>query len=154
MTVAAATTPKSFVLLPIGARRVAFAADSVVELAPPQRLQNFPHKTPWISGVIVQRNRIVPVYDVSKLFNEKDIPGKHFYLIVEWRIGESRDLCAIPVAGECELASPGQVLPLKPDADARQPFVAGLLPMGREEIEVIEPSELIRTLRATGGSAS
>lgn len=154
MTASAGITPKSFVLLPIGARRIAFAADSVVELASPQRLQNFPHKTPWISGVIVQRNRIVPVYDASKLFNEQDTPGKHFYLIVEWRIGQSRGLCAIPVAGECELASPGQMLPLQPESDGRPSFVAGLLPIGQEEIEVIEPSELIRTLRATGDSAS
>ncbi len=154
MTVSAGTTAKSFVLLPMGARRIAFAADSVVELASPQRLQNFPHKTPWISGVIVQRNRIVPVYDANKLFNEPDVPERRFYLIIEWRIGESRDLCAIPVAGECELASTGSMIPVNPELDGRRPFVAGLLSMGRDEIEVIDLSEMIRALRATGESAA
>lgn len=154
MTVSAGAPAKSFVLLPMGTRRIAFAADSVVELASPQRLQNFPHNTPWISGVIVQRNRIVPVYDVNKLFNEPDAPERRFYLIVEWRMGESRDLCAIPVAGECELASTSSMVPLDSDPHGQRPFVAGLLPMEPDEIEVIDLSEMIRTLRAAGEPAS
>lgn len=154
MTVCAETTPRSFVLLPMGTRRIAFAADFVVELASPQRLQNFPHKTPWISGVIVQHNRIVPVYDANKLFNEPAVPGRRFYLIVEWRIDESRDLCAIPVSGECELVPTGSMIPANPELDGQRPFVAGRLSMGRDEIEVIDLSEMIRALRATGESAS
>ncbi len=154
MTVCVETTPRSFVLLPMGTRRIAFAADFVVELASPQRLQNFPHKTPWISGVIVQHNRIVPVYDANKLFNEPDAPGMRFYLIVEWKIGESRDLCAIPVAGECELVSTGSMTPAKPELDENRPFVAGLLSIGPDEIEVIDLREMIWALRATGESAS
>lgn len=154
MTVSVGAPAKSFVLLPMGTRRIAFAADSVVELASPQRLQNFPHKTPWISGVIVQRNRIVPVYDVNKLFNEPDVPERRFYLIVEWRMGESRDLCAIPVAGECELASTISVVPRDSDLHGKRPFVTGLLPMKPDEIEVIDLSEMIRALRAAGEPAS
>lgn len=153
MTVSAGTAPQSFVLLPMGTRRIAFAADSVVELASPQRLQNFPHRTPWISGVIVRRNRIVPVYDVNKLFGGQDSAGKRFYLIVEWRMGQSHDLCAIPVSGECELASSDQMIVSKPDLAGRRPFVSGLLAAGGDEIEVIDIIELIRTLRAAGESA-
>ncbi len=150
MTVCAETTPRSFVLLPMGTRRIAFVADFVVKLASPQRLQNFPHKTPWISGVIVQHNRIVPVYDANALFNEPDAPERRFYMIVQWKIGESRDLCAIPVAGECELVSTGSMTPAKPDLDGQRRFVAGLLLMGRDEIEVLDLNEMIRALRATG----
>ncbi len=56
---------KSWVLLHVGNRRFALPAESVMELAPPVRLHNFPHTSRLIAGVIVRRGRIVPVYDVA-----------------------------------------------------------------------------------------
>lgn len=152
MTVSAETTAKSFVLLPMGTRRIAFAADSVVELTSPQRLHNFPHRTPWISGVIVRRNRIVPVYDAGRLFGEQDALERRFYLIAEWQSGELRDLCAIPVSGECELVSCGPVTPIETEPDGRGSFAIGLIAVGDEEVEIVDLSRLIQTLRAHGES--
>ena len=71
MTVADNSVQRSFVLLQIGRRRVAMPAGNVVELAPPVRLHAFPHTAPFISGVIVRRGRIVPVYDAGSVLTGK-----------------------------------------------------------------------------------
>lgn len=150
MSVATQTPTRSFVLLPLGSRRIAFAADSVIELSAPEKVQTFPHETPWISGVIVRRNRIVPVCEVSKLFDGQPLSANRFYLIAEWQEAGVRDWCAIPVAGECELASAESVLPvgpIDPQIGPRPPFVTGLLPVGGEEIEVVDLAQLIRARR-------
>jgi chemotaxis signal transduction protein len=150
MSVAVETPTKTFVLLPLGRRRIAFAAESVIELTAPEKVQNFPHGTPWISGVIVRRNRIVPVCDVSKLFGGEQLSVSRFYLIAEWQEAGVRDWCAIPVAGECELASAESVLPvgpIDPEMGPRAPSVTGLLPVSGEEIEVLDLTKLIRARR-------
>ena len=150
MSIAAETPTKSFVLLPLGGRRIAFAAESVIELTAPEKVRDFPHGTPWISGVIVRRNRIVPVCDVSKLFGEDSFAASRFYLIAEWQEGGMRDWCAIPVAGECELASAESVVPVDstdPQTESHRPFVTGLLPLSGEEIEVVDLTKLIRARR-------
>lgn len=157
MSVAIETSTKSFVLLPLGNRRIAFAAESVIELSAPEKVQDFPHGTPWISGVIVRRNRIVPVCDISELFGGQSISTSRFYLIAEWREPGIRDWCAIPVAGECELASAESVLPvgpLDPQTGPRAPFVTGLLPVSGEEIEVVDLTKLIQARRVTLESPS
>lgn len=147
MTVALEAPAKSFVLLPLGNRRIAFAADSVIELTAPEKLQHFPHGTPWIAGVIVRRNRVVPVCDVSKLFGEEALSVGRFYLIAEWQEHGVRDWCAIPVAGECELASAESVLPVDPQTSAHPAFVSGLVPVAGEEIEVVDLTKLIQARR-------
>jgi chemotaxis signal transduction protein len=152
MSVAVETPTRSFVMLPLGSRRIAFAAESVIELTAPEKLQDFPHGTPWISGVIVRRNRIVPVCDVSKLFGESSLSASRFYLIAEWQEAGVRDWCAIPVAGECELASTESVLPvgpIDPRTGPRASFVTGLLPVSGEEIEVVDLTKLIQARRMT-----
>lgn len=150
MSAVVETPAKSFVLLPLGKRRVAFAADSVIELTAPGRMQNFPHRTPWICGVVIRRNRVVPVCDISKLFSEESISTGRFYLIAEWQERGIRDWCAIPVAGECELASAETVLPIgpvDPQMGPRAPFVTGLIPVGGEEIEVVDLTKLMQARR-------
>lgn len=150
MNVAVATPTKSFVLVPLGSRRIAFAAESVIELSAPEKVQNFPHATPWICGVIVRRNRVVPVCDVGKLFGGEPLWPSRFYLIAEWQEAGVRDWCAIPVAGECELASAEGVLPvgpIDPQIGPRAPFVSGLLPSRGEEIEVVDLAKLIEARR-------
>ena len=52
---------RSCVLLRLGERRFALAADQVAELVAPSRIFRFPHRTPEIDGVILRRGRTVPV---------------------------------------------------------------------------------------------
>ncbi|MGB6077353.1 MAG: hypothetical protein WBG29_17110, partial [Candidatus Acidiferrales bacterium] len=55
-----------------------------------------------------------------------------------------------PVAGECELASAESVLPLgpvDPQTGPRPAFVSSLIPVGGEEIEVVDLSKLIQERR-------
>lgn len=142
------TPTKSFVLLPLGRRRVAFAAESVIELTALERLQGFPHRTPWISGVLVRRNRVVPVCDISELFGEEAFSANRFYLIAEWQERGVSDWCAIPVAGECELASAESLQASNGGASTRFPFVIGSIPVNGEEIEVVDLTKLIQARRA------
>lgn len=152
MSVAVETPTKSFVLLPLGKRRVAFAADSVIELTAPERLQKFPHRTPWISGVLVRRNRVVPVCDISELFGEEALSTNRFYLIAEWQERGVRDWCAIPIAGECELASVETLQPVDEETISRFPFVIGSIPVNGEQIEVVDLTNLIQGRRALLGN--
>src|SRR5437763_12524498 len=66
MTVSTELELKSFVLLRLGDRRFAVAADQTAELVAPSRVFRFPHRTPKIEGVILRRGRIVPVCDVAE----------------------------------------------------------------------------------------
>ena len=138
MTVAAAVQRKSFVVLPLGGRRVSFPAESVIELVASEKLQTFPHRTPWISGVIVRRGRAVPVCDLSRLLGQASTTPERFYLIVEWRAGGAFDWCAIPVAGECELASTEEILPVDALTAGEAPHVAGFLQVGEDRIEILD----------------
>lgn len=134
MTAVGQAAENSFVLLQIGGRRVALPADVVAELAPPVRLHTFPHTTPSISGVIVRRGRIIPVYDASSLLLGQPSSNHRFYLIARRQIGKATELGAIPVNGECELAT-GEMQP--PSAD-RPSCVAGTLAVGAEQVDVID----------------
>lgn len=147
MNAALETTARSFVLLPLGSRRIAFSAESVIELAASEKMQNFPHGTPWISGVLVRRNRIVPVCDISRLFGEEMLSASRFYLIAEWQENGVRDWCAIPVAGECELVSAESVKPANAPTEERASFIRGVIPVAGEEVEVIDLTKLIQTRR-------
>src|SRR5438045_9447396 len=96
---------KSFVLFPLGARRFAFPSEDVTELAKPDRLQIVPHRTAMLAGVLVRRGRIIPVLDVAQVLVGPDAPPRKFYLIVNRQFGLRQERTAIPVTGECELAS-------------------------------------------------
>lgn len=151
MNVTTAISAQSFVLLPLGSRRIALPAESVIELVAPSRLQNFPHATAWISGVLVRRNRIVPVCDVSKLFGEERGSASRFYLIAEWSEPTVRDWCAIPVCGQCELASAEMEDAGHADsAEARGSFVRGVVAIENDRIEVVD---LARAIRSSGKSS-
>lgn len=123
----------SFVLLRIGGRRVALPTGLVSELAPPVRLHEFPHTSKLIGGVIVRRNRIVPVYDAGLVLGSRSVSSQRFYLIAWWQMGKTRELGAIPVNGECELAS-GE---MQPPAMDRPAYVAGTLAVGDEMVDVL-----------------
>lgn len=131
--------PNSFVLLQVGDRRFALSASNVAELAPPLRLHEFPHTSPLVAGVIVRRGHIVPVYDAGLVLAGK-VPSVHrFYLIARRAFGKTSELSAIPVNGECELAT-GEMQP----RSAEQPsYVCGKLTIGEETLNVLDFEKLV-----------
>ena len=132
-------TRKSWVLLHVGNRRFALPAESVMELAPPVRLHNFPHTSRLIAGVIVRRGRIVPVYDVSPVLCGRESSVHRFYLIAERTFGNASEASAIPVNGECELAT-SEMLPPEENAP---PYFAGTLAIENENIDVLDLQKLV-----------
>jgi chemotaxis signal transduction protein len=123
----------SYVLLQVGERRFAMRADIVEELAPPVRLHSFPHTSPLIVGVIVRRGHVVPVYDVGPVLLGKHSPAHRFYLVARRQFGETIESSAIPVNGECELAT-GDV---QPPREGRPEYVTGILETAVEKLEVL-----------------
>ncbi|MGB7750037.1 MAG: chemotaxis protein CheW [Candidatus Acidiferrales bacterium] len=130
---------KSWVLLHVGNRRFALPAESVMELAPPVRLHNFPHTSRLIAGVIVRRGRIVPVYDVSPILCGRESSVHRFYLIAERTFGNASEASAIPVNGECELATSE----MQPPQENAPPYFAGVLATENENIDVLDLQELV-----------
>ena len=139
----------SFVLLRIGAHRFALPAALVAELAPPVKLHGFPHTSTSVSGVIIRRRRILPVYDAGSLLLGKEASGQQFYLVARCA-GEGRESSAIPVSGECEIAT-GQVQP--PDSNSPA-HIAGTLVIGEESIDVLNLEALIASAPGTRAGSS
>lgn len=138
MTVSAEIELKSFVLLRLGERRFAVAADEIAELVPPSRVFRFPHHTTQIEGVILRRGRIVPVCDVSESLVGKRLASRRFYLIALRRYGATTEWVALPVTGECELINAERM-----DAsESDQPHVAGWLSHDGDVIEVLNLNAL------------
>jgi chemotaxis signal transduction protein len=133
MTVSTELELKSFVLLRLGERRFAIAADQVAELVPPSRVFRFPHRTPQIEGVILRRGRIVPVCDVSESLVGKRLGSRRFYLIALRHYGTKTEWVALPVTGECELIN----AELMAASESDEPHVAGWLSHDGDVIEVL-----------------
>ncbi len=133
MTVSAELELKSFVLLRLGERRFAVAADQTAELVAPSRVFRFPHRTPRIEGVILRRGRIVPVCDVAERLIGKYLTSRRFYLIALRRYGQRTEWVALPVTGECELINAERTAASASD----EPHVAGWLSHGGDVIEVL-----------------
>lgn len=140
MSPAAEVQLKSFILLPMGNRKIAFAAESVIELVASSEEQGIPHHTPWLSGVIVRRGRVVPICDVRRLLGDEATSPGGCHLIVESQARGTRDWYAIPVVGECALATAETMLPAQDCAE----HVAGILPVGDEKIEIMDLGKLIQ----------
>lgn len=129
---------KSFVALGLGTRRFALPAEIVEELAPSLRLHRFPHRSPGVSGVIVRRGRIVPVIDLATILSTVASSSQHFYLIADCKIGQSGELVAIPVDGECELAT-GDM-----ETVVNQPsYILGALRNAGEVVDVLDINALL-----------
>jgi hypothetical protein len=133
------TDRASFVLLHVGKSRYALPSRAIVELAPPVRLHTFPHASKHVAGVIVRRGRIVPVYDVAPLLTGRESPLHRFYLVAEVGHGADREPSAIPVTGECELAS-GDFR--ERDADTLEYF-SGSLTFGDQQVDVLNLESLV-----------
>lgn len=132
---------KSFVLFPLGEKRFALPAETVTELARPDRLQTFPHTTPLIAGVLLRRGRVIPVCDVAPVLVGPQAPARKFYLIANRSFGPVRERTAIPVTGECALTS-AQLLP---PTGKLPPYVCGLLSLQDEIVEVLDLERLAST---------
>jgi chemotaxis signal transduction protein len=128
---------KSYVLLQIGDRRFALPSAEVSELAPPVRLHQFPHNSPLVSGIIVRRGRLVPVYDVCPLLTGKNSPSHQFYLVAQRHFGSVSEPAAIPVNGDSELVTADAVQVTSPK------YVSGMLMIGDESIEVLDLDSLV-----------
>ena len=130
---------KSFVVFPLGKKRFALPADTVTELARPDRPQTFPHTTPLLTGVLLRRGRVVPVCDIAPVIVGAGAPPRKFYLIANRPVGTTTEPTAIPVTGECELASTVQLAPT-----GRLPaYVVGLLSLKDEIVEVLDLDKLV-----------
>jgi len=144
MTAAAVIAKSSFVLLQLGRRRFGLPAAIVTELAPPVKLHVFAHQTPMVAGVIVRRGRVIPVYDVTPVLIGKKLPERRFYLVASRNIEGQDELSAIPVDGECELVN-AELFPTPEDSPK---YVAGVLAIGEETIEILDFEKLVRTSSA------
>jgi chemotaxis signal transduction protein len=133
MTVAAELELQSFVLLRLGERRFAVAANQIAELVAPSRVFRFPHRTPKLEGVILRRGRIVPVCDVAENLIGKRLSSRRFYLIAVRHYGAQNEWVALPVTGECELINSEMSAAGQSDAS----HVAGWLSHDGDVIEVL-----------------
>lgn len=124
----------SFVLFPLGKKRFALPAERVTELARPDRLQNFPHTTGLLVGVLVRRGRIVPVCDIAQTLIGPEGPTRKFYLIATRKFGLYSEWTAIPVTGECELTSTEML----PPTGKLPGYVCGLLSLKDDIVEVLD----------------
>jgi chemotaxis signal transduction protein len=132
---------KSYVLFPLGKQRFALPAEIVTELARPDSVQTFPHHTPLLTGVLVRRGKIVPVCDVAQVLVGPSAPPRKFYLIANCNLESRQELTAVPVTGECELASAGRV----PLTGNEPPYISGLLAIGDETVSIVALEKLMGT---------
>lgn len=132
---------KAYVLFPLGEKRFALPAEAVTELARPDTLQTFPHRTPMLAGVLVRRGRIIPVCDVAQILVGPAAPPRKFYLIANCKLESTQQLTAVPVTGECELASAPRVPLIGNEAQ----YITGMLALGDEKIEIVALEKLIST---------
>jgi chemotaxis signal transduction protein len=128
----------SYVLFPMGEKRFALPAAMVKELARPDNPQAFPHRTSLLTGVLVRRGKIVPVWDVAQLLVGPEAPPRRFYLIASRKIDSRPEWTAIPVTGECELASLDAAAP----EDGQPPYVSGVLEAGGENVAIVDLEKL------------
>lgn len=128
----------SYVVFQVGSRRVALSRENVAELIASPFLYSFPHTTPLITGVVLRRGQIVPVLDLGPGVLGETSPAARFFLVVERRISNISERCAIPVQGECELVA-GFILP----SAGRDEFVTGCLELNGEHIDVLDLEKAI-----------
>jgi chemotaxis signal transduction protein len=141
---------RSWVLLHVGNSRFALPAESIMELAPPVRLHHFPHTTERIAGVIVRRGRIIPVYDVAPVLCGRQSSVHRFYLIAQRAFGTASEASAIPVNGECELAT-AELLPPPSDGPG---YFSGNLTIGDENINVLDLGALVTASQKSAAEAT
>ena len=129
---------RSCVLLRLGERRFALAAEQVAELVAPSRIFRFAHRTSQIDGVILRRGRVVAVCDLAETLIGERLGMRRFYLIATRSRQSAMDWVALPVSGECELIQAD----LTPAGASDSPHVAAWLSHDGEVIEVLNLNAL------------
>jgi chemotaxis signal transduction protein len=79
------------------------------------------------------------VCDVAQVLVGPAAPPRKFYLIANCKIGARQELTAVPVTGECELASAPRV----PLTGNEPPYISGMLSIADETIAIVELEKLI-----------
>lgn len=123
----------TFVLFPMGEKHFALPANRVTELARVDQQQAIPHTTPFVTGVLVRRGEVIPVWDIAPSLVGPDAPARKFYLIARRRFGSTEESTAIPVTGDCELLNQEMTAPVGKTAR----YVEGLLSLENEVVEVV-----------------
>jgi chemotaxis signal transduction protein len=134
----------SYVLFPMGQKRFALPAEIVKELARPDHPQTFPHRTRLLTGVLVRRGKIVPVWDVAQLLVGAEAPPRKFYLIANRKVDSHMEWTAIPVTGECELAN----LELAGSEGGQPAYISGVLAAGEERVAIVDLEKLDKEAEA------
>lgn len=139
---------RSCVLLRLGDRRFALAAEQVAELVAPSRIFRFAHRTAQIDGVILRRGRVVAVCDLAETLTGKRLGMRRFYLIATRGGQSAMDWVALPVSGECELIQAD----LTPAGPSDSPHVAAWLSHDGEVIEVLNLNVLTPGANSTSSA--
>jgi hypothetical protein len=79
------------------------------------------------------------VCDVAQVLVGPAAPPRKFYLIANCKIGSRQELTAVPVTGECELASAASV----PLTGSEPDYVSGMLSIGDETVAIVALEKLI-----------
>ena len=140
----------SFVLLHLANHSFALPAKLVAELAPPVRLHSFPHSSPLLSGVIVRRGRILPVYDAGRALSGRSSLANRFYLIARRKFGAVAEMSAIPVDGECELVTSE----MRPPAEGQPADICGEITFGEKNLGVLDIEALVGLHSESGAAAA
>lgn len=150
MSTTDATHAESYILLNVGAARFAVPASQVAELVAADRQHIFPHRTPWIAGVLVCRGRIVPVCRIERVLPGVTGSNWRFFLLARWRREAGEDWLALPADGNSELFD---AVPI-PLQERREGCITGLLWRGEETVEILDLQKMMDMAAAQRGSDS
>lgn len=142
---------KSFVLFTLGKKRYALPAENVAELVGASHLHLFRHTNPLILGVLVRRGRIVPVWDVTRQLCGASLPTRKFHLLAKQKFGQATEWTALPVSGQCELIAGLEPFP---SSTEHAPWVAGLLLLVDEVVEILDLEKLATATPSPAGAAA
>lgn len=137
-----ASGQETFVVFPLGTRRFALGAGDVVEISRSDRAQAFPHTTQGLSGVLVRRGEILPVWDLAGQVGQT-VTARRFWLITR-RNFAGDEPTAVPVSGECQMVRAA----FEPPPAGAAEYVRGVLLLGEQSVEVLDLARLVRQLSA------
>jgi chemotaxis signal transduction protein len=92
-----------------------------------------------MAGVLLRRGRIIPVCDVAQILIGPGAPPGRFYLIARCQLESRLEWTAIPVTGECELASMKRMRP----SEKQPPYVSGVLQAGDQIVPIVDLEKLL-----------
>jgi purine-binding chemotaxis protein CheW len=130
-------TQESFVVFPLGERRLALPTSDVVELSRTGSVHLFPHTMPALLGVLLRRGEILPVWDLAQTLLGSEEPTLKYCLVTRHNFA-GEEWTAIPVSGECQMVRSDMLPP--PEGSAT--YVRGVLLLDGQPIEVLDLVEL------------